>query len=156
VGGSNAPFRGFKTQLYEGGIRTPALVSWPGRLKPGRVDAPLHITDWMPTLCRLAGSRPAKDLKWDGRDVWPVLTGEAEPAPRTFYWLGVGRREAVLRHGDWKLRLPGEGKPELYDLKQDPGETRDLAAEQPQRVAELKKLLAEQAARDGDATVKDP
>jgi arylsulfatase A-like enzyme len=155
VGGSNAPFRGFKTELYEGAIRTPAVASWPGRLKPGVLDAPVHVADWVPTLCGLAGYAPAKDPRWDGADVWPVLSGAAKPGPRAFYWLGTGRRAQAVRVGDWKLILPKAGDPELYDLAADPGEKTDLAGKHPDRVADLKKRLADLAARDDDALAKD-
>jgi arylsulfatase I/J len=154
---SNVPLRGKKGQLYEGGIRVPALIQWPGRLKPGTVNAPLHVIDWMPTLTRLAGCAPPTDLKWDGRDIWPVIAGEdRRPAERTLYWLGVSRRESAVRRGDWKLLVPQKGPPQLFNLAADPGEAKDLAAEQPERVEELKRLLAEAAARDDDALPKDP
>jgi arylsulfatase A-like enzyme len=110
----------------------------------------------MPTLCGLAGYAPDKDLKWDGRDVWPELSGMSgsPAAPRTLYWVGPGGRAAAVRHGDWKLIMQKDGKgPELFDLSADPGEKTDLAAARPARVAELKALLARVAERDGDARV---
>jgi arylsulfatase A-like enzyme len=156
TGGSNAPFRGGKWSLYEGGIRTPAIVSWPGRLQPGKIDAPLHVTDWMPTLCALAGYKPEKDLKWDGRDIWPMLTGQvAAPETRTLYWLGPGRESSAVRQGDWKLVVSKGDNEELFNLADDPGEKKNLAAQLPNRVAELKKLMMQQAARDNDAAVKE-
>lgn len=156
VAGSNAPWRGHKTQLYEGGIRTPAIAHWRGRLRPGQIDQPLHITDWMPTLCGLAGYQPARDLRWDGRDIWPLLSGRAPaPEPRTLYWLGVGRRTAAVRHGNWKLLLPQSGRAELYDLARDPGESDNRAAQHPEIVADLRQRLQQQAARDDDALARD-
>jgi arylsulfatase A-like enzyme len=155
AGGGNHPLRGQKAQLYEGGIRVPALVHWPGRLKPGVLDAPVHVVDWMPTLCQLAGYRPARDLKWDGRDVWPLISGQTSPEPRTLYWAGVGFRSAALRHGDWKL-VVHDGSPqkvELFDLARDPHEQNDLSMEHPDRTAELQRRLAETAAADRDAAV---
>ncbi|MBI5396724.1 MAG: sulfatase-like hydrolase/transferase [Verrucomicrobia bacterium] len=156
VGNSNAPLRGGKAELFEGGIRVPALINWPGRLKPGEISAPLHVVDWMPTFCALAGWKPAKDLKWDGRDIWPVLSG-AQPRPetRTLYWLGPNRRASAIRHGDWKLNVPKDKPAELYDLVNDLSETKNVAEQHPGRVAELKKRMAEQAARDDDAKVKE-
>jgi len=143
--GSNAPLRGLKGQTYEGGIRTPAFVHWPKELAPGKVTAPLHAIDWMPTLTRLLGYEPERDLQWDGMDIWPLLTREIEepPAPRTLYWPFVGGKWAI-RHGDWKLLSQGEDKAvELFDLAEDPYERRDLAGEKPGKVAELQQLLAE-------------
>jgi arylsulfatase A-like enzyme len=142
--GSNAPLRGLKGQTYEGGIRTPAFINWRGTLRPGKVTAPLHAIDWMPTLTKLVGYRPDRDLQWDGTDMWPILTGAEEaPAPRTLYWPFVGERWAI-RYGDWKLLSRGEDQvPELYNLADDPYEKQDLAAEAPDKVAKLQQRLAE-------------
>lgn len=155
VAGDNTPLRGTKTQLYDGGIRTAALVRYPDKLKPGyHVTAPIHTHDWMPTFCRLAGFETKQDLKWDGRDVWSQLTGEhPSPEPRTLYWLGVARREQAIRHGDWKLIVSQKSGVELFDLKNDPNETTNLAEREPQHVADLKKLLEQAAANDDDARV---
>lgn len=155
AGGTNLPLRGRKTQVYEGGIRVPAFVHWPGRLKPGKVSNPMHVVDWMPTLCNLAGYRADRDLKWDGRDLWPRITGKAPAQPRTLYWEGVGRRTSALRHGDWKLVAQHGPKPgvELFDLARDPEEKENLADRHPERVDVLRKLLDEQRGRDNDAAV---
>ena len=146
--GSNAPLRGGKSTLYEGGIRVPALAQWPGRLKPGELTAPIHCVDWMPTLCRLAGYEQEEDLAWDGGDIWPLLAGGTDkPGPRTLYWKFV-RAQAALRHGPWKL-VVRQGKPdELFDLVRDPCEKTDLAKRYPQVVAQLKTLLADEQKRD--------
>ncbi len=161
VGNDNRPFRGYKTQVYEGGIRTPGVVRWPGHLKPCEIHMPLHAVDWMPTLCGLAGAEPAQDLKWDGIDIWPVLTQQAKTLPtRTLYSAGPGFRAQMVRHGDWKLvvtKSNGKKGPteELFDLAADPGETKNLAAEQSAVLAELKRRLDEVSARDLDAVVRD-
>jgi arylsulfatase A-like enzyme len=157
AGGTNTPLRGKKTELYEGGIRVPALVNWPARLKPGQVTAPIHVVDWMPTLCGLAGYKPDRDLKWDGQDVWPVLTGAAAARPRELYWVGSGGRDVAVRQGDWKLiiqRKP-EAPAELFNLAEDPNEQKDRAADRPERVAALKRLLVRLAERDNDALAND-
>lgn len=166
VGNDNLPLRGHKSGVYEGGIRTPGLAHWPGKLAPGEVHTPMHAVDWMPTLCAIAGAKPAGDLKWDGLNLWPVLTRvEKSPAPRTIYSAGTGFRSAALRHGDWKLIVnrAAEGKKgakqppaeELFNLAADPGETKNLAREKPDVLADLKRRLAEVSARDKDAVAKD-
>jgi arylsulfatase A-like enzyme len=147
--------RGNKTQLYEGGIRVTAFANWPGTLKPGKFTAPLHAVDWLPTLCALAGATPQGDLKWDGRDVWPWLSGTAKPEPRTLYWAGTGFRTAAVRDGDWKLFLNRQGnKAELFNLAEDPFEKNDLAATRPEHTQQLRTLLDRLAARDNDAKVR--
>ena len=146
--GDNRPLRGWKGDVYEGGIRVPALVCWPGVLQPGQCNAPVHIVDWMPTLCTLAGYSGETDLKWDGRDVWPAIRDpEAASAPRSLYWKAPNF--SAVRRGDWKLIAANKGDDvELYNLASDPYETKDLAREQPQRVAQLQALLKKYAAGD--------
>ena len=155
VGGSpvlsiNLPLRGQKGELYEGGIRVCAFVNWPGRLAPRKVTAPMHAVDWMPTLTKLAGYTPTQDLKWDGQDVWPLLTGQVEhPLPRTIYI--PMQPAAVVRHGDWKLIASRNGsRRELFNLAEDPYEKNDLAASNPEKVKELEQLL--QGLRKDDLT----
>jgi arylsulfatase A-like enzyme len=153
--GNNLPLRGNKSGLYDGGIRVAAFANWPGRLKPGKFTAPLHAVDWMPTLCALAGATPKEDLKWDGRDVWPWLSGAQKPEPRVLYWAGTGFRTAAVREGDWKLFLTRQGnKAELFHLGRDPFEKEDLAAKEPERVQRFRALLDRHAARDNDAKAR--
>ena len=77
--GCNLPLRGWKGDLHEGGIRVPALISWPGHVPKGKIiEAPACILDWMPTLCRLAGYQLSPELHLEGMDIWPLATGEAE------------------------------------------------------------------------------
>ena len=158
LAGNNAPYRGGKGDLYEGGIRVPTVVSWPGRLKAGRVDVPVHIADWMPTLCSLAGHKPDRDPKWDGADVSGFLSGRTEPPARTLYWVAPGWRARALRVGDWKLVARGDGperKVELYDLGRDPKEQTDLAAAESARVADLLGKLDALARGDRESAPKD-
>ncbi|NLF71623.1 MAG: sulfatase-like hydrolase/transferase [Candidatus Anammoximicrobium sp.] len=155
--GNNAPWRGQKGTLYEGGTRVPAIVSWPGRVKPGQVYTPVQIIDWMPTLCALAGYRPERDLKWDGVNLAPLLIERAELAPRPLYAVAPGWRSRSVRWGDWKLIVHGQGdsrKIELFDLARDPAEAENQAGQQPERVQKLLHILDEFAAGDRDAVVQ--
>lgn len=159
-GGDNHPLRAGKGTVYEGGIRVPAVVRWPGVLPPGKHQAPVHVTDWMPTFCALAGYHPEQPLRWDGRNIWPQLTGAEPAAPRAIYTAGPSFRSQALHHGQWKLVVHSAAgnqpeKTELYDLAGDPGEQNDLAAQQPDKVAELRALLAAAAEADRDAVVRD-
>lgn len=150
---SNKPLHGEKCQVYEGGIRVPAFVNWPSCLKRRKVTSPLHIVDWMPTLAKLLGYKSEKDPQWDGRDIWPVITGQQSDIPeRQIYWVQGSRREAIaLRRGDWKLLRNGIGKPlELYNLVDDPYEKTDLAQKLPQRLERMKILFAQEKAKDAN------
>jgi arylsulfatase A-like enzyme len=165
AGGSNVPLRGQKGEVYEGGIRTPTVARWPGRLKSGKFEGVAHISDWMPTFCALAGYEPRQDLKWDGRNIWPLLTGAEAPKPRTIYTAAPGFRAQTMRDGDWKLIVfkgggkkdtkPESGRVELYDLASDPYETKDLAAAMPDMVAALQAKLADVSKADRDAVADD-
>lgn len=154
--GRNTPWRGQKGQLYEGGIHVAAIAHWPGRLPPGRMATPIQIIDWMPTLCRLAGYVPPQDLKWDGVDIWPLLTGEQTTLDRPLYWAGAGFRSRAVRVGDWKLIMQDDhSKVELFNLATDPDESENLATAHPDQVTELLAALAAAAAADRDAQVRD-
>jgi arylsulfatase A-like enzyme len=143
---SNLPLRGQKNELHEGGIRVPAFVNWPGHLSPRKVTAPLHAADWTPTLTKLVGWKPAVDPKFDGLDIWPLLTGSvAQPEPRSIYIPHPGGQ--ALLDGDWKL-IVHAGKnasraTELYHITEDPYEEHDLSAQEPARVQQLQAKLAE-------------
>ena len=148
--GDNLPFRGKKGDVYEGGIRTPGVVCWPGKLQPGVCEIPLSVTDWMPTLCALAGCKPPRDLKWDGHDILPVLTGStAHPGSRILYWKGP-RQASAVSDDHWKLIVTGKTV-ELYNLTEDIGEKNDLAAQNPDLVRQLRAKLETQSAKDNDA-----
>ncbi|MDO8543779.1 MAG: sulfatase-like hydrolase/transferase [Opitutaceae bacterium] len=156
--GNNRPLRGQKGNLYEGGIRVPTVVSWPGVLPAAAATAPCQITDWMPTLCGIAGYNPDKNLKWDGTNIWPGITGRGAVAARTLYWAGPGFQARALREGDWKLIVsgkPSQEKFELFDLGRDPNEKQDLAVQMPGRVTAMKARLAEVARADRDAEVRE-
>jgi len=144
----NDPLRGQKAQLYEGGIRVCAFANWPGKLTPRKHTSPMYVADWFPTLASLVGYEPKSDLRWDGVNQWPALTGMGsnEQEVRTIYVAMSGGR--MLRRGDWKLIAMNQGRPQLFNLAADPYEKRDLADAEPERVAELQKLLAAERAKD--------
>lgn len=146
---SNGPYRGFKRDLYEGGIRMPFLAVWPGTIEPGKETSHLAaFYDFLPTACELAGVEPPAYV--DGRSYLSALKGEAPAAAHDFlYWeFYEGGRSQAVRQGKWKavrtgLRAHPEAPWELYDLEADPGEARDLATEQPEVVRRLAALAAE-------------
>jgi arylsulfatase A-like enzyme len=140
-------FRGFKGQLYEGGLRVPYMVYWPGRIEGGRISDHLcYFPDVMPTLCELTGAICPKDS--DGLSFAPELLGEKagsrkQPPHEYLYWEHV--QQVAVRQGDWKAIQPKRGGDwELYDLASDVSETKNLASEQPQLLAKLK-TFAQQA-----------
>lgn len=139
----NSPLRGAKGDLHEGGMRVPFLVSWPAKIKPGTYDQPVIALDFLPTSLAAADSTAPGNL--DGVNLLPFLTGEKTTAPHdTLFWRtgGPGGLNAV-RRGNMKLVRAGKASPELYDLASDIGESKDLAAEKPQVVAELVAAIAE-------------
>jgi arylsulfatase A-like enzyme len=142
---SNGPLRGQKKDVYEGGIRVPAIVSWPGRITPGVTDSLTASFDLFPTFLELAGLGPRVDLKLDGSSLAPLLLRREEIVSRTLFWRMRDRR--AVRQGPWKLVALGEAAPELYDLTQDIGETSDRAADQPDLA---RQLLSELQAWESD------
>ena len=147
--GDNRPLKGWKESLYEGGVRVPAFACWPGKLKPRVITDSASALDWLPTLAALTGARTDTRRQWEGIDLWPLLTGgRAETAARQFYW--KTDRESAIRDGDWKLIVPQQedGKPELYNVVDDPNESMEMAQRQPDRVAHLRELLRAEQARD--------
>ncbi|MBM3879206.1 MAG: arylsulfatase [Verrucomicrobia bacterium] len=143
---SNGPLRGIKRALYEGGIRVPALVRWPGRVPAGVVsDQVWYFADFLPTAAELAGaSRPAN---LDGLSLAPTLLGRpAEQKQHAYlYWEFYERPTLqAVRSGNWKaVAIPFGGTLELYDLATDPGESRDLASANPQIVEQLRRYMTE-------------
>jgi arylsulfatase A-like enzyme len=139
---SNAPFRDGKGTLYEGGTRVVGLANWPGRIKPGVVDQPMHVVDMLPTLAGLAGASLEGTKPLDGKDVWKTVA-EGAPSPRSEIVYNVEMFRGAVRQGDMKLlwRAPLPAKLELYDIAKDPSEKTDLAAQNPEMVAVLQKRI---------------
>lgn len=145
----NTPLRGGKHQDYEGGIRVPFLMCWPGRLTPGETQAVVTSLDILPTCLAAAGVAPPADCPLDGVNLLPILRGETAAAPRNLFWC-AGAEEGwwAVRSGDWKL-VGDKGRIGLFDLREDVSEKHDLAPRMPEKVAELTALhdawLAEMA-----------
>jgi arylsulfatase A-like enzyme len=130
---SNHPFRGQKRTVYEGGIRVPGIMTYPGVIPAGRiVSTPVQTIDLLPTFLELAGGRPEPDWKVDGLNILPLATGrEAETFPeRTLFveWRSEGYDSLAAIRGDYKLVVERAGKPELYHLPSDPAERINWAA----------------------------
>ncbi len=154
---SNAPLRGAKGMLYEGGIRVPLLVKWPGVVKPGsRCDVPVIGVDFYPTLLEITGTPRPKDYTLDGLSLVPLLTGKGGFPERAIYWhfpcylQGSGNSPfrttpaGAIRVGDWKLiEFFEDGRLELYNTRTDIGETNNLASQMPEKLKELHERLVQ-------------
>jgi arylsulfatase A-like enzyme len=161
--GLNAPLRDGKLTVYEGGVRVPSVAWWPGVIEGGRkIATPIMFLDVMPTVLRMCGAEPGKDV--DGRDVFDVLSGKAAPAPDElkrdlffFHAQGAPQKEhlAIASAEGWKLVVIGpdvrgekgyqsdQHTVELFHLAEDPLEKVDLAVKEPKRVKELAARLIE-------------
>lgn len=163
LGGSNGHLRAGKGTTFEGGVRVPCLISWPGKIAADRVESsPVSMLDWWPTFVKLAGGQIPPPQTLDGIDLLPLLTGAVKDQPRPLYhYFGVQLQ--AVREGRWKLLVPIAEyptpvppslwfvhqpalferqhrlwpQPTLYDLTTDPGETKNLAAEHPDIVQRL-------------------
>ncbi|QGZ42086.1 arylsulfatase A-like enzyme [Pseudoduganella flava] len=132
------PFAGQKTELLEGGIRVPAIVRWPARIKAGQVSEQVAISmDWLPTLLAAAGTEPAASHPPDGRNLLPVLVGDEKLVERTLFWRYKANAQRAVRSGDWKY-LKLNGNEFLFDLSKDQRERANLAAKFPDKFADLK------------------
>lgn len=166
--GSAGPLRDKKGSLYEGGIRVPGILRWPGRTTAGsQSDQPICGVDFLPTACQITGIEPPRDRPLDGASFLPVLEGKPIARSTPLYWhfnRAAGKPKVAMRVGDWKILATLDKNPagpsnditeederdfknaelaefSLYNLRRDIGETTDLAAQEPARLAELKTLL---------------
>lgn len=157
----NTPFRAGKGYVYEGGLRIPLIVRWPGHVPAGKtVEEPVINTDWIPTLLELAGQPAPTGL--DGVSFAAPLTGRGAFPQRSFFWhfphyTNQGSRPSgAMRDGPWiMVEFYDAEKAELYNLVTDISEARDLAAEQPERVAGMRAALAAWR-KANDAQVNTP
>jgi arylsulfatase A len=155
-GGTAGPLHGGKGTTWEGGVREPTIAWWPGRIAARTVcDAAMSEMDVLPTLVKLAGGELPTDRRIDGKDIWPLLSGQttASPHDALFYFNGL-KLEAV-RSGPWKLAIAPQGTglptgaaepvkhtgPRLYHLDTDIGELTDVAAQHPEVVARLQRFV---------------
>jgi arylsulfatase A-like enzyme len=140
-GASNKPLRGEKGETFEGGIREPALIYWPGVIKPGQKSQQfMSVMDVLPTLAAAAGIETGMKEPLDGVNLWPALSsGKVEEHPPFL----MGFRDTALFSGKWKMVSPGAGAaPLLFDIVADPSESNDLAAKNPEVVECLTRELA--------------
>ena len=165
----NGPLRAGKGTIYEGGVRACAFVTWPRHIPAGgKIDTPIQVVDWFPTLAGIAGAALPAGVVLDGVDLLPLLTGGKAPAREALLLVGSSPEMAAVRVGDWKLlrgaadagaeaankqgsapkskggknRKPGAVRGlELYNLARDPGERQNLAEAEPERARELEKRL---------------
>lgn len=143
-GGSALPLRGFKFETYEGGMRVPMIAKWKGKIKAGIVTEEVASTiDILPTLAYLTGAE-LSEKPIDGKNMWKLLSGKKMKSPHKkegFYYYSNTTLQAV-RKGDWKLRIVKD-KVELYNLKTDISESKNVALSNPKIVKKLQKMMVE-------------
>jgi uncharacterized sulfatase len=138
----NKPYRGWKLTMFEGGLRVPYVAKWPGHIAPGtRYQAPMTNIDIMPTVLAAAGGSMPKDRPIDGINLLPHLGVNPAKQPERFLFWRDGPYRA-MRDGTWKIIVSERPKKEwLFNLANDPTEKTNLAAEQPQRLAQMKAVM---------------
>ena len=146
---SNLPLRAGKGWLYEGGIREPYLIKWPGKTKPGsQCSVPVTSTDFYPTMLEMAGIPQKSEQHQDGLSLVPLLKGEDKLDREDLFWHYPhysnqgGKPGGAVRRGDWKLiEWYEDNRLELYNLKEDIGEQNNLVKEHPEKTKKLQTLL---------------
>jgi len=149
--GNNAPFRGFKFSLFDGGMHVPGVMSWPGAVPPNQVSSEVVMSaDILPTVCKAAGVPLPSDRTIDGRDILPLAASRAASPHESIHW--ANGQQLAVRRGQWKLvingieygrteasRKPLEGDDALFlsNLEEDPGESHNLRHQHPELVDEL-------------------
>jgi arylsulfatase A-like enzyme len=157
--GTAGPLRGHKVQTWEGGVRVPCVVRWPDEIPAGRTVAALTSNmDFLPTFAALAGVSPPTDRIIDGHNITPLLTGQTDESPyEVFCYYDMYNRLKAVRRGQWKLYVNkpnwgwGDLKiPALFNLEEDIGETKNVAAKHPKVVDKLLKLAKQKRQDLGD------
>ena len=145
--GDNSPLKGYKAELYEGGIRVPAIIFWKNHLKHNKVEQLIKVTDLFPTLTSLVDSSLTQSLDLDGENMWDFISIEEQKNEEREIYYRIPDQFA-LRKGDWKLihfgNTLGEGREELFNLKNDPNETKNVVKDYPKVRNELFKALENQ------------
>jgi arylsulfatase A-like enzyme len=137
---NNAPLRGGKHQLFEGGVRVPFVVCWPSRLKPGQTREVVSSLDILPSALAAAKIESPAGDPFDGIDILPMLRGEKPAVPRNLFWNAGGADGWwTVRSGDWKLSTL-RGRSSLFDLGVDISESNDLAGGPTEQVAAMTRL----------------
>lgn len=144
--GTPGPLRGMKLHMYEGGIRVPGIARWPGQIPAGQENSlPVSGVDVLPTLCGLAGLPIPDDRPIDGADVAALLRNNASSRGKPLYWRydkAISNPKIALRDGDWKLLANAElSQFELYNLREDLAESRDVSQANPNQLRALKEQL---------------
>ncbi len=140
--GSPGPFRGMKLHMYEGGIRVPGIIRWPGKTSPGQVcHEPVSGLDILPTFAEIAGVPAPADRPIDGASMLPVFSGNPVMRKKPLYWQynrALSNVKTAIREGAWKLLVDAElGAAELYNLEEDWSETQNLAYSEPARTRDM-------------------
>ena len=153
----NDPLFHHKGSIYEGGIRVPAIVRWPARIRAGRVSRQVGITmDLTASILSVTGSSVPADTKLEGVNLFPVLEGRAPEIERTLFWRTVGRAQLAARWGNWKLMQDGP-RAMLFDLRADMSERTNLIGRRPDIARRLRDQLREwQADVDAEARRQAP
>lgn len=144
-GGSAHPLRGYKFQTYEGGMRVPCIMSWKGKIPSGTVCDEIGATiDLLPTFANLAGAKIPDDRIIDGKNIWPIISGEkGARTPHGIYYYYKGNRLESARQGKWKVRRSGKKSQtvELYDLDNDIAESENLSQKNPELIQTILKKM---------------
>lgn len=137
-------YKGKKMQLWEGGIREPAIIRWTGKIKPGSVTNQVATTmDWTATILSLAKAKPIDAFPLDGIDIMPAISNSNKETPRTLYWRIFQRNQhKAMRDGNWKYLQDEKGEEYLFDLVADPSEKNNLKESKPEIFTRLKEKYA--------------